>query len=57
VVPVAQPSDGEPAAWARFAHEAWAQQMPVLDVWRYGTTDEATLRYLAANPPGAEPSL
>jgi hypothetical protein len=55
VVPVAEASDGDAGAWRRFAHEAWAQQMPVLDVWRYGTTDEATLGYLGANPPGAEP--
>ncbi len=55
VVPVGQAPDGDPGGWARFAHAAWSQQMPVLDVWRYGTTDEATLRYLGANPPGPEP--
>ncbi|HZP56314.1 MAG TPA: twin-arginine translocation signal domain-containing protein [Dehalococcoidia bacterium] len=55
VVPLAL-GTARDAAWARFAHEAWAQGMPALNVWRYGTAGRALLDYLGANPPGAEPA-
>jgi hypothetical protein len=56
VVPIAQGAAGAGDAWPRFAHSAWSEQMPALDIWRYGTADPSVLRYLGANPPGEEPT-
>lgn len=56
IVPIAPGSAADVAAWPRFAHAAWMAQMPVLNVWRYGTLDGAILDQLAANPAGTEPA-
>jgi hypothetical protein len=56
VVPIAQGSAGWQTAWPQFMHDAWARQMPAVNVWRFGTANRGLLAYLRANRPGDEPA-
>jgi len=55
VIPVGQGAASDPATWPRFAHAAWAADMPQVSIWRYGVTPYETLVYFGDNPPGKEP--
>jgi len=54
VVPIAEGSS-PPSAWTRFLGAAVEHQMPVMNVWRFGTADPAVLDFLGAHPPGTAP--
>jgi hypothetical protein len=56
VVPIAEGSQ-PPSAWARFVGASIEHQMPVMNVWRFGTADPDVLDFLGAHPPGVSPSV
>lgn len=49
LIPVAEGTPLDAAAWPAFAERAAALEMPELGVWRYGTASPDTLQYLASH--------